>query len=150
MPRRPQLWLRDYFQTVWHWRTRCKRYDAPPYGGRYIDTLDPGTIVGPITCVRHSARFMTVEVEGLWINVWGTRARSDPVQREAHGSLYARPTRPPTLPSTTGLWNEHGLPIPDDPSVHDGPEEWTPTEPEEEQRTHVSHGPGDVAAGGRS
>ena len=150
MPPRPQLWLGDYFQSIWHWKTRCKRYDAPPFDGRYIDTLEPGTIAGPITCVRHTAKFMTVQVEGLWINVWGTRLRADPIHREAHGSLYARPVRPPTLPSTTGLWNEHGVPIPDDPSMHDGPEEWTPTETQEEQHTHVSHGPGDAAAGASS
>ena len=112
MAPRPRLWLGDFLRTIDHRSIRCKRYDEPPYSGRYIDTLDPGTTLGPVTRVLHTPTFMTVEADGKWINVWGTAARADPMEREARGTLYANRTAPPTGPSDSGLWGRDGHPIP--------------------------------------
>ena len=109
MAPRPRLWLGDFLRTIEHRSIRCKRYDEPPFRGRYIDTLDPGTTLGPVTRVLHTSTFMAVEVDGKWINVWrGLWGR---------GTLYANRTAQPTVPSDSGLWGRDGHPIPRDNTI---------------------------------
>ena len=51
-------------------RVRCVGYTAPFPRGQKLATLEPGTYIGPVQDVVYSARFLTVLVNGWWINVY--------------------------------------------------------------------------------
>ena len=53
---------------------RCKAYTHPPgFGGVYITTIAPGTILGPTEALMHSDKYCSIRVGDQWINVWCAR-----------------------------------------------------------------------------
>ena len=67
----------EFYETMAASSTlRCKVYDAPPPYGRYLLTLAPNTIFGPVLSSVQSDRYMTVETAQGWINVWCSRNSS--------------------------------------------------------------------------
>ena len=62
----------------------CKAYATPPQGrgtppwewsGQYIATIEPATYLGPIESIARSDDFLTILVEGRWINVWSADSK---------------------------------------------------------------------------
>ena len=52
----------------------CKGYTAPPsQSGAYVGSVRPGTTLGHIAAVEHSEDFVSVKVNGWWINIWSAR-----------------------------------------------------------------------------
>ena len=52
---------------------RCIAYTqppVPPYTGDQDSEFEPGTVFGPVEAYLHTAVFVTVLVDGSWINVW--------------------------------------------------------------------------------
>ena len=49
---------------------RCKVYDDWPSHGRYVRTLEAGTLIGPVTDFWHGPTFSTIETSEGYINVW--------------------------------------------------------------------------------
>ena len=70
MAPRPVLQPGDYVLTRSWGKSRCKAYDAPPLDGRYITTIDQGTMLGPISSVLSTPFGVTVCVRDYWITVW--------------------------------------------------------------------------------
>ena len=65
-------------------RSRCKAYDAPPHdGGRFLRTLEPDELIGPIEVVVTSETFVTVLADGEYINLWSRRSHSVLLARRA-------------------------------------------------------------------
>ena len=93
MAPRPDAKLGGYLRTINHGTIRCKLYTAPPYDGAYVDTLPPGTWVGPIEAIYHSRLFAAVQVDGHWINFWRTHYRDDEADMEREGTVFAYPGR---------------------------------------------------------
>ena len=64
-----------------YWQTRpsptrvvCRAYTAPPsLGGHLICTIQPGTFLGPVEDKEATDEFVTICVQGWWINVWGSK-----------------------------------------------------------------------------
>ena len=67
----------DYFRTRGGYTSiRCKAYKVPPWRrhrprDNYITTIAPGTYLGPVEEFGYSPWFVTIQVRGYWINVWG-------------------------------------------------------------------------------
>ena len=60
----------DFLITNDRGTSRCKVYTAPPHvGGQYVRTLDQGEVIGPIEVVLLSEEFVTIYVDGIYINV---------------------------------------------------------------------------------
>ena len=91
MAPRPDAKLGGYLRTINHGTIRCKLYTAPPYDGAYVDTLPPGTWVGPIEAIYHSRHFAAVQVDGLWMNFWRTHECDDAADMERKGTVFASP-----------------------------------------------------------
>ena len=90
----------DYFLTRPLPTTiRCRAYDAPPrVGGRLLNTIEPGTYLGPVEEVSVTADFTTILVRGVWVNVWA---------RTRGGVQYARQVDPMTVEYWVGLgWRD--------------------------------------------
>ena len=68
------------WQSLPNTSSRVKLYSAAPPDGQYIETLEPGTIFGPVLEVRHLPLFAAVRVEAGWVNIWTC----------AHGSTGGR------------------------------------------------------------
>ena len=67
----PSVAIGQYYRTRPRWsKVRCVAYDAPPFDGRYITTISPGTTLGPVENYLQTAQFTTICVRGYWINVW--------------------------------------------------------------------------------
>ena len=49
---------------------RCKLYSAPPRRGDYISTLPPDFVFGPVQEIVSAYGYVSVCVDGYWINVW--------------------------------------------------------------------------------
>ena len=77
----------DYFKT--HGATaasRVKAYSAPPLppaSGRYLTTLSPDTVIGPLELVLDTGEFVSVLVKGYWMNL--AKSTSD-----GHEAWFAR------------------------------------------------------------
>ena len=72
MALRPVVWEGVYFVSREPpTRVKCKRYTDPPSAkGKYIASLPPATIFGPVEDWEHTPKFTTVKVGDSWINVW--------------------------------------------------------------------------------
>ena len=56
----------------------CKGYSRPPrYNGNRLGTIPAGTYLGPIIAVEDSDRFVTVLIDGWWINIWRAKRHRD-------------------------------------------------------------------------
>ena len=74
MAQRPKVQAGDFLRTrPLPTRARCKVYDAAPPNGRYLETLPPGTLIGPVLSRVSSSRFETVQIGAGWVNVWTSR-----------------------------------------------------------------------------
>ena len=70
---RPDVQASDYLRTIaLPSRMRCRIYDNPPPVGRYVATLPPDTLFGPVMTTVSSARFETVQIGAGWVNIWGS------------------------------------------------------------------------------
>ena len=49
---------------------RCKLYDAPPWGGNYIRTLEVEEIFGPVLEWRDDNGYVSIRSEEGWVNIW--------------------------------------------------------------------------------
>ena len=68
-------------------RVEVKGYSAPPsIGGNYVGRVTAGAYVGPIIAVEHSEQFVTVLVDGWWINIWS--ANPHPIRGNSRRSTY--------------------------------------------------------------
>ena len=56
----------------------CKGYYAAPSVARvgsdsgWLGNIEPGTYLGPIAAVDQSERYVSVFINGWWINIWST------------------------------------------------------------------------------
>ena len=85
MSRTPVLPSRgDYYRSrLAPTRIRCKGYDAPldpatGQGGQYCGTMSPGTYFGPVEECLLTPTYLTVLVNGWWVNVWKMDNRAFP------------------------------------------------------------------------
>ena len=62
----------DYYCTRAHpTRVVCRAYTAPPsIGGHFITDIERGTSLGPVEDWEESDDFITICVQGWWVNVW--------------------------------------------------------------------------------
>ena len=76
MASRPDVHVGDVLRTKeLPTRIRCKVYDAAPPYGQYLETLAPGTLIGPVLSTCSSPVFETVEIAAGWVNIWTSRRR---------------------------------------------------------------------------
>ena len=88
-------WISNSPPATHPWsRSRCKGYDAPPHvGGRYLYTLPPDSLIGPIEVVVTSETFVSVLVDGAYINLWSRSSNSVLLARRATDSEVRDRTR---------------------------------------------------------
>ena len=61
----------------------CKGYSAPPsIRGRRLGNIQAGSYLGPIVAVEQSDIFVSVLINGWWINIWTS---------QGGGTLFAFP-----------------------------------------------------------
>ena len=53
-------------------------------------TIPPGTYLGPVEKVEVGCGFLTVQVQGFWVNIWAANMRRAPIRGEMHGTNYAK------------------------------------------------------------
>ena len=87
-----------YFRSMPHnERVVCKGYTSPPSRpGRCIGTVSPGTYLGPVSDVEHTHHFVTVRINGWWINIWTSQGPGV----DCYASLVPYPE--------VHLWERHG------------------------------------------
>ena len=89
MPLRPSPRPGDYIQTKPQpTRIVCKGYSQPPScGGSYLGSLSSGIYIGPIVATEKTDRFVTVLIDGWWINIW--RAKRDRSLKRPHERRFS-------------------------------------------------------------
>ena len=77
----PRVHVGDFLRTKdLPTKIRCKVYNAPPRTGRYLETLLPGTVIGPVLSIAFRDPFETVQIRSGWVNIRRWRRNGDVVQ----------------------------------------------------------------------
>ena len=91
MVRCPLVTPGDYMVSIQHSKIRCVAYTDPPsIGGAKIATIPQGTYLGPIEKIEFCCGFLTVQVQGFWVNIWAANMRPAPIRGEMNGINYAK------------------------------------------------------------
>ena len=99
MAPRPRVRLGDYIRAIDHPTIRCNQYTAPLWDGDYLETLAPGSVLGPIDAISHQDVFMTVRIDGTCINIWRAHRLGTQANMEARGTAFASWAPPPPDPA---------------------------------------------------